>query len=37
MVIARHLIREAGELEHLAQYIPREEQRTYRDEVPAKT
>jgi butyryl-CoA dehydrogenase len=37
MVIARHLIREAGELEHLAQYIPREEQRSYRDEVPAKT
>ena len=37
MVIARHLIREAGELEHLVQYIPREEQRTYRDEVPAQT
>jgi butyryl-CoA dehydrogenase len=36
MVIARHLIREAGELEHLAKYIPVEEQRSYRDEVPAK-
>ncbi len=29
LVIARHLIREAGELEHLERYIPVEEQRTY--------
>jgi hypothetical protein len=36
MVIARHLIREAGELEHLEAYIPREEQRSYREGVPAK-
>jgi alkylation response protein AidB-like acyl-CoA dehydrogenase len=36
MVIARHLVREASELEHLEQYIPREQQLSYRDEVPAK-
>ena len=36
MVIARHLIREAGELEHLADYIPREEQLSYQEGVPAK-
>ncbi len=36
MVIARHLVREASELEHLAAYIPSEVQRSYRDEkVPA--
>jgi len=29
LVIARHLIREAGELEHLQQYIPVEEQKSY--------
>ncbi|MCE9595550.1 MAG: acyl-CoA dehydrogenase family protein [Planctomycetes bacterium] len=33
MVIARHLIREANELEHLAAYIPNEVQNTYRDGV----
>ncbi|MBI5435264.1 MAG: acyl-CoA dehydrogenase family protein [Planctomycetes bacterium] len=31
MVIARHLIREANELEHLAAYIPNEVQNTYRN------
>jgi hypothetical protein len=31
MVIARHLIREANELEHLAAYIPTEVQRTYKE------
>jgi butyryl-CoA dehydrogenase len=31
MVIARHLIREAAELEHLAEYIPRETQRSYKE------
>jgi butyryl-CoA dehydrogenase len=31
MVIARHLIREAGELEHLAEYIPLETQRSYKE------
>jgi hypothetical protein len=35
MVIARHLIREAGELEHLAEYIPTESQRSYQEQVPA--
>jgi butyryl-CoA dehydrogenase len=36
MVIARHLIKEASELEHLQQYIPEEVQRSYReDEVLA--
>ena len=29
LVIARHLIREAAELEHLGEYIPRESQLTY--------
>ena len=32
MVIARHLIREAGELEHLAEFIPTEVQQTYQGE-----
>ena len=36
MVIARHLVREAMELEHLAAYIPREEQLSYQDGVAAK-
>jgi len=38
LVIARHLIREAGELEHLAEFIPTEVQESYRtsDEVPQK-
>jgi butyryl-CoA dehydrogenase len=31
MVIARHLIREAAELEHLAQYIPTEVQHDYQE------
>jgi hypothetical protein len=31
LVIARSLIREAGELEHLEAYIPREVQKTYDD------
>jgi len=35
MVIARHLIREAAELEHLGSYIPTESQRTYTEGVPA--
>jgi butyryl-CoA dehydrogenase len=35
MVIARHLIREAGELEHLAGFIPTETQQSYTEEVPA--
>jgi butyryl-CoA dehydrogenase len=36
MVIARHLVREAAELEHLAAYIPTESQRSYREsDVPA--
>ena len=36
LVIARHLIREAGELEHLAEFIPTEVQESYLtpDEVP---
>ena len=29
MVIARHLIKEASELEHLSEYIPIEEQQSY--------
>jgi hypothetical protein len=33
MVIARHLIREANELEHLAAYIPTEVQNTYRGDA----
>jgi len=33
VVIARHLIREALELEHLASYIPAETQATYKDGV----
>jgi alkylation response protein AidB-like acyl-CoA dehydrogenase len=32
MVIARHLIREANELEHLAEFIPTEVQQSYQDE-----
>jgi alkylation response protein AidB-like acyl-CoA dehydrogenase len=38
LVIARHLIREAGELEHLAEFIPTEVQESYltADEVPQK-
>ena len=32
LVIARHLIRESGELEHLQQFIPHEEQQSYSDE-----
>ncbi len=36
MVIARHLVREALELEHLARYIPTETQNSYRaSDVPA--
>jgi alkylation response protein AidB-like acyl-CoA dehydrogenase len=36
MVIARHMIREAAELEHLGAYIPTEVQNSYRDQsVPA--
>jgi len=35
MVIARHLIREAAELEHLATYIPTESQATYKEGVAA--
>ena len=35
MVIARHLIREAGELEHLAGFIPSETQLTYQEGVTA--
>jgi butyryl-CoA dehydrogenase len=31
MVIARHLIKEAGELQHLAAYLPTEVQRTYKE------
>ena len=31
LVIARHLIRESGELEHLQQFIPQETQLTYRE------
>jgi hypothetical protein len=31
MVVARHMIREALELEHLAEYIPTETQATYKD------
>jgi len=31
IVIARHLIREAAELEHLAAYVPLEVQRTYKE------
>jgi alkylation response protein AidB-like acyl-CoA dehydrogenase len=35
MVIARHMIREAGELDHLKEFIPTEVQQTYLpDEVP---
>ena len=32
MVIARHLIREAAELEHLAEFIPTETQQSYQGE-----
>jgi butyryl-CoA dehydrogenase len=32
LVIARHLIRESGELEHLQQFIPHEEQQSYSEE-----
>jgi alkylation response protein AidB-like acyl-CoA dehydrogenase len=32
LVIARHLIREAGELEHLQEFIPHEEQQSYSEE-----
>jgi hypothetical protein len=35
IVIARHLIKEAGELEHLEAYIPREVQQSYtEDNIP---
>jgi alkylation response protein AidB-like acyl-CoA dehydrogenase len=35
IVIARHLIKEAGELEHLQAYIPREVQQSYtEDNIP---
>ena len=37
LVIARHLIREAGDLEHLAEFIPTEEQETYTDEPHPST
>ena len=33
LVIARHLIRESADLEHLQAYIPAEEQTTYHDEA----
>jgi butyryl-CoA dehydrogenase len=33
IVIARHLVKEAAELEHLQAYIPREVQQTYSDEA----
>ena len=32
MVIARHLVRDADALDHLKDFIPREEQRTYQDQ-----
>jgi len=35
LVIARHMIREAAELDHLQEYIPVEEQQNYHEE-PAK-
>ena len=35
LVIARHLIRESGELEHLQEFIPHEEQLPYSDEPVA--
>ena len=36
LVIARHLVREAGELEHLKEFIPTEVQESYMpDEIPA--
>ena len=37
MVIARHLIRECGDLEHLQEFIPREVQQTYREGTEAIT
>jgi len=37
MVIARNLIKEASELEHLAAYIPKEAQRSYKAGTPDKT
>ena len=33
MVIARHLVRECAELEHLAEFIPVEEQKSYHEEA----
>ena len=36
IVIARHLVKEASDLEHLEAYIPREEQKSYQEGVPAK-
>ena len=35
LVIARHMIREAGDLEHLQEYIPTESQEPYYKEEPA--
>jgi len=37
MVVARNLIKESEALAHLDAYIPREEQKSYRANVPAKT
>ena len=36
MVIARHLIRESSELQHLAKYIPSETQASYKEGVEAR-
>ena len=36
LVIARNLIKELGDLSHLEQYIPHEEQVTYKKETAAK-
>lgn len=36
LVIARHLIREAGELEHLSEFVPFEEQQPYYEEEGSK-
>jgi hypothetical protein len=33
MVIARHLVRECAELEHLAEFIPVEKQESYHEEA----
>jgi butyryl-CoA dehydrogenase len=37
LVIARNLVKEAESLAHLADYIPRESQKSYQANVPAKT